>query len=100
MYLGVGIAPYCFWFICVIYTKKVLDYGFKEQLADMLPAYLLSVLCGVCVYLLLKELNISLILLLLAQITFYIAMYLLFSKLFKLEAFTVYYTEVKRLLKK
>ena len=100
MYLGVGIAPYCFWFICVIYTKKVLDYGFKEQLADMLPAYLLSVLCGVGVYFLLKEVNISLIFLLLIQITFYVTIYILFSKLLKLEAFTIYYTEMKRLLRK
>ncbi|MBS7199304.1 MAG: lipopolysaccharide biosynthesis protein, partial [Bacteroidales bacterium] len=50
MCLGVGFSPYLFWIINVIYTKKVMSYGFKEQFLDIFPTYCLSILCGVLVY--------------------------------------------------
>lgn len=99
MCLGIGLSPYFFWIINVMYTKKVMDYGFKEQFFDIFPTYCLSILCGLFVYLF-SFIYEEKMLLLFSQVIFYIVFYILFSWLFKLEAFSICYTELKNYIRK
>ncbi|HAM85019.1 MAG TPA: hypothetical protein DFK15_11180 [Butyricimonas sp.] len=99
MFLGVGLSPYFFWIINVIYTKKVMAYGFKEQFFDIFPTYCLSILCGLFVYLFSFICEGSM-LLLFSQVILYILYYILFSWLLKFEAFSIYYTELKNCIRK
>lgn len=99
MCLGIGLSPYFFWIINVMYTKKVMDYGFKEQFFDIFPTYCLSILCGLFVYLF-SFIYEEKMLLLFSQVIFYIIFYILFSWLFKLEAFSICYTELKNYIRK
>lgn len=66
-------------------NKKLLDYGIKEQIADILPALGLSVLMAACVFPL-KYLTDNAFILLPLQTSVGVFIYLLVSKLFKLES--------------
>lgn len=67
-------------------NKKLLGYGYLEQLRDILPGILIAVVMGVCV-MPLRWLPLPLIVILLLQVVTGAAVYILLSKLFKLEAY-------------
>lgn len=73
-------------FINTYPNKKLLNYGFLQQLKDMLPALLLSVAMGVPVYLLTYT-SLPLFLLLVLQVVLGVGIYVGLSVLFKPEAF-------------
>ena len=67
-------------------NRKLLDYGYLEQLKDILPAILLAVVMGIIVYCVsLIGLNASLTLII--QIPLGAIIYIAGSKLFKLESY-------------
>ena len=80
-------------------NKKLIDYSYIEQIMDMLPSIILSVIMCVAV-LLVGTLNINLYLLLGLQIIVGGVVYLGLSILFKLECFTYVLDILKGFLKK
>jgi O-antigen/teichoic acid export membrane protein len=68
-------------------NKKLLNYGYGEQIKDILPSLLLSLVMGVIVYLLLF-LGLSPLITMLLQIVVGALVYVGLAILFKLECFT------------
>lgn len=81
-------------------NKKLLSYGYLEQLKDILPGILLAVFMSVAVYFV-KFIPVAYWLQLIIQIALGAAIYVAGAKIFKLESFT-YLTEIlkARFLKK
>lgn len=67
-------------------NRKLLNYGYREQIRDILPALLLSVFMGLIV-LLWTKVNISSILIILCQLVTGSGIYIFGSKLLKLESY-------------
>jgi peptidoglycan biosynthesis protein MviN/MurJ (putative lipid II flippase) len=74
-------------FINAYPNKKLLDYGYGEQIKDIIPSLLLSLVMGVIVYLLLF-LGLSPLTTMLLQIVVGTIVYVGLALLFKLECFT------------
>jgi len=96
IYLALFMAVYsCFCFaINAIPNKKIIDYSFFEQVADIFPNFLLSLLAvGVLLPLSLLKLNefVTIFLQIFVGLGFYIG----FSRLFKIKGF-LYILELKR----
>lgn len=67
-------------------NRKLLGYRYREQLNDMLPSMVLSLVMGLCVFLV-GLIQINLILVLLLQVVTGAVIYIVLSKVFKLDAF-------------
>ena len=80
-------------------NKKLLNYGYLEQLKDILPGILLAVAMGVMIYPI-QFIGLPDIVTLCIQIPLGVAIYILGSKLFKLESFEYLWGMVKPSLKK
>ncbi len=73
-------------FINAYPNKKLLNYSYFEQIKDILPSLVISILMGVIVYFV-KFLALSKILILLLQIILGIIIYFSFAKIFNFECF-------------
>lgn len=81
---GILVAQYIFVIISVFFTKKVFNYGFIEQLRDIVPTFVLSIVVGVITYCTTELINIkSLLLDVLISTIIYGVLYILLSALFK-----------------
>ncbi len=80
-------------------NKKLIDYGYLEQLKDIFPSALLAAFMGVCVWPL-QYLNIPLILVLAIQASAGAAIYFVLSAVFKMETFLLLWELLQTLLKK
>lgn len=85
-------------FINAFPNKKLLNYGYGEQIKDILPSLLLSLVMGVIVYLLLY-LGFSPLVTMLIQIVVGVVVYVGLAVLFKLECFTYLVQTVLSLIK-
>lgn len=93
--LSVFIASLVNFFIGMILSKVVFNYSYKKQMLDILPILALSVFMGLIIYLLggLLEnhyINISI------QCIVGVGLYLTCSKLFKIEAFTLLLSTIRK----
>lgn len=73
-------------FINSLPNKDLLDYSFREQMLDILPAVVLAIAMGIAVSFI-KLLNFGNILTLLIQVPLGVFIYIIGSKLFKLDSF-------------
>ena len=80
-------------------NKKLMNYGYLEQLKDILPGILLAVLMGACVYCV-NFLHLSSILTLIIQLPLGAVIYIGLSYLFKLESFTYCIGMIKPMISK
>lgn len=80
-------------------NKKVINYGIKEQLSDIVPSLLLSILMFIAVKSL-EYLNISSVLTLLVQIIVGILIYILGSVISRMESFAYLSGYLRGMLKK
>ncbi len=94
MWFGVMMMAYSLLFTSIVSqiinswpNKKLLGYSYFEQLKDLLPGILLAVFMGICVMLIGYIPNLPLIVTLVLQIAVGGAIYILLSKLLKLESF-------------
>lgn len=78
-------------------SKKLLDYGYFQQLRDIVPSMCLSLVMGLCVFCV-PMLGLPDVLSLALQIICGVAVYLGLSALFKLESFHYILNILKRLL--
>ncbi len=67
-------------------NKKLLDYSYPEQLKDMLPTIAITLVMGALVYLI-NFINLNNWLTLIIQVPVGVIVYIMLSKVFKLEAF-------------
>lgn len=67
-------------------NKKLLEYSFKEQMLDILPSFILSVIMGLVIYPL-KFVIINPFILIFLQLTFGIIIYVVLSIIFKIETY-------------
>ena len=74
-------------FINAFPNKKLIGYSYLEQMKDLLPNILVSIIMGVSVFLV-SYLNVNNIILLLLQILTGVIVYVIVSAIFKLEGFT------------
>lgn len=89
-------------------NKKIIGYGLKEQLADILPAFLLSVMMGIVVFavgfipfsVLIPHSFACAVVKLLIQAMTGIVIYILLSKIFKIDSFSYIKTTIKEFFKK
>lgn len=80
-------------------NKKLIDYGFREQLLDIIPSAVLSITMGIVV-MLIKFLHIPTVGILLIQIMLGAIFYFSAAKLFKIESFDYLISTIKLLIKK
>lgn len=81
-------------FINAYPNKKLMGYSYMEQLKDLFPSFILSVIMGICVYSLKYFLH-SVWILLITQIVFGVIIYFLLSKIFKLEPYLYLVRNIK-----
>lgn len=79
-------------------NKKLLDYGYLEQLKDILPGIILAAFMGGCVYWL-KYLPIHDVLILIIQLVTGAGIYIGGSKILKMESFQYLCTMIKSFIK-
>ena len=86
-YLGLGINAF--------FSKRVVNYGIREQLIDVLPAYSLSIFVGIVTYFSISYFSInSLFISIITMISLYSILYIGISKLFHFEAVELFLTIV------
>ena len=80
-------------------NRKLLEYKYRDQLRDMCPQICLSVIMGAIVYLI-TFLQINSVTMLLIQIVTGIGVYILGSKIFKIDSFEYLLSVICGLLKR
>ena len=80
-------------------NKKLLEYGYIQQLKDMLPQIALSCVMGFCVYLL-NCVGLPDTVILILQATVGAVLYITLSKVFKIESFEYVLNMLKKYVKK
>jgi O-antigen/teichoic acid export membrane protein len=96
MWSGVAFAPYFYYIINVFYTNRIFNYGYIEQIKDIFPSYLLSVVCGFITFFSLRIITLHIFLQMIVYIIFYIILYVGLSKFFRFEAYNICVNEGKR----
>lgn len=96
---GMIAANFCSQLVCTFPNRKLLKYGYLEQIGDILPQLLLAAGMGVAVYCV-QFLNLAPIVTLLIQIPMGITLYVLGSWLFKFDSFQYLLNMIKSLLNK
>lgn len=80
-------------------NKKLLEYGYIQQLKDMLPQIALSCVMGFCVYIL-NYVRLPDTVILILQATVGAVLYITLSKVFKIESFEYVLNMLKKYVKK
>jgi len=75
-------------------NKKLMDYGYLEQVKDILPVFIIAAIMGGCVYCI-NFVYLHSVLTLLIQVPLGAVIYIGLAYLFKLEAFTYCVTMIK-----
>ena len=78
-------------------NKRFLKYYYREQIRDIMPSFLLSLLMGVIVWIIGEHLNVHKIILLMIQITVGAIIYILGSILLKYESFYFILGKLKKI---
>ena len=101
MKYGVLVMAYSLLFVSVLSqiinswpNKKLLNYGYLEQVKDILPGIMLAILMGICIYPI-QWLGFSDFIILCIQILSGAVIYILGSIIFKLESFSYVWNIVK-----
>lgn len=97
--LGGSISSIISSFINAYPNLKLINYSYKEQLEDIIPYAILSLVMGLVIYTI-KFLNMIPMLTLILQIGIGIIVYILMSKVFKLECFNYLLSILQELLDK
>jgi len=98
MAIGSALSSVISTFINSYPNKKLLNYSYIEQWKDLMPSLLISLIMGVIVYLY-NFLNLDVSLILLLQVVSGIAVYIILSKLFKIESYDYLLNTIKQLIK-
>lgn len=86
-------------FINAYPNLKLINYSYKEQLEDVIPSAIISIIMGIVIYPI-KFINRGPIVILLLQIITGIMVYIILAKIFKLECFNYLLSILQELLQK
>lgn len=84
-------------FINAYPNRNLLDYSYKEQLTDIMPSLLISIVMGIIVYMI-NFLNIVVWLTLILQVVVGVVVYIGLAKLFKIDSFDYLATTIKQMI--
>lgn len=106
MWFGVLVMAYGLLLSTIISTiinsspnKKLLGYSYFEQIKDIIPSIFVSIIMGAIVYVV-QYINVAEIFILLIQIPLGIVLYILLSKIFKIDSFEYVLSILKKFIKK
>lgn len=85
------------WFINAYPNRKLIKYSYKEQLSDLLPSLLISLVMFVAVFFV-GKLEVNVFVLLLLQVFVGVAVYFALSAIFKPKAYKLLLEQVKKIL--
>lgn len=94
MAIGQVVSGFLATFINAYPNRKLLQYSYSEQWKDLLPSFLLSIFMGVLVYFI-SYLNLAIWLILVLQILCGVVIYVVGSKIIKIEPFEYILNSVK-----
>lgn len=101
MWFGVMAMAYSLLVSCVLSqiinswpNKRLLGYGYLEQLRDLIPGVILAVIMGICVYFI-GYINLPNIIVLIIQVIVGATIYIVMSIVFRLESFLYLWNMVK-----
>lgn len=100
MALGQAFCNILFAFINAFPNKKLLEYSYMEQLQDLIPSLVISLIMAVIIFMLNKILSINPLLALLTEIALGIIIYILLSLITKNKSFNYLLELVKTKIKK
>lgn len=87
---AVASVSYISFIINALVSKKLINYGIFRQLWDVLPCFLAAATAGALTYGLGQILSLNIYIVMLIQIIVYVLLYLLISKLLKIEGLQTY----------
>ena len=99
MAIGQVISGFISTFINAFPNKKLMNYSYFEQWKDLIPSFLLSLIMAGIVWSM-NFLQIEPLILLILQIIVGIMIYILLSKLFKVEVYAYFINTIKGFVKK
>ena len=85
--------------LCALPCKKLINYGFVQQIIDLLPLIFISSIMGLLVYMI-QYLGFSDLVTLMIQVPLGVAVFLILSWIFKIYAFNFFINILKRKLAK
>lgn len=98
--IALAIIPLFEFAVCSIVNQKLINYGFFEQIVDMLPTFGLALLVAGISYGLKFVIHWHPYIVMGIQCVVYAGLYIITTKLLKFEAFSIYYDIVVERLKK
>ena len=88
---GMAFLGYICFFINATVVGKLIDYGVIKQIKDIIRLFLFTILLGICVFFIGSSIHrFNIYLVMSVQITIYIGLYLIFSRVFNVEGFEIY----------
>ena len=95
-------------FVNALPNKKIINYSLKEQFADIIPAFFLSLFMGICIFPInylplsafISNEGLAVTIKLLIQIVCGITIYVLTSRIFKVDSFKYILSTIKEFLRK
>lgn len=84
------IIEYLFFIINAFVTKKTINYKVSEQIFDLLPNYILSIITGIIVFFIFKNTHFSNYITIILQLFTYLFIYIFSSFIFKFKGFIIY----------
>ena len=96
MAIGQVVSAFISSFVNAFPNKKLMNYTYFEQLKDLLPSFICSIIMSVCVWCL-HYVQIPTIILLLLQIIAGVCLYILLCKFFKIKTFNYFINTIRGL---
>lgn len=97
---SVALSGYLIYGIYTYFTNKLINYSITEQLKDILPSLVTSLIVGVFIYFIFINLILTDYLRIFLISFTYLLLYISFSIIFKLEAYYIYHSILKEKIKK
>ena len=95
-----ALIPFFEFVVCSVINHKLIHYGLFQQLGDILPTFLISIIIAALSYSLIFIIPWHLYIIMVMQVVLYVVLYLGITKLLKFEAFNIYYEVIIKRLKK
>lgn len=92
--IALALIPLFEFMVCSIINQRLIHYGLFQQIGDMLPAFVVALIIAVITYFIKSVMPFHPYVVMALQTILYLILYIVITKLFKFEAFDVYYEVV------
>lgn len=98
---SIVLTSFVFFIVYAVCSGKIIRYGLKEQIKDVLPAFLLSLIVGILTFAFNKLIShFNIYVLLVFTLIFYVSVYFVAAQITKMESFYIYHKIIKDTLTK